>query len=438
MRIRLALPDDEPLRDPDLRRFWLGESAAMLGGQVSLLALPLAALLVLKATPVELGLLRAAVFLPFLLVTLPAGAWLDRVRRRPVLLSTNLLRAAALGLVPLAAVGGALSLPLLLAVALAVGALTVLFEVAYLAYLPSLVPAERIGPANVRLQASASVAQIGGPGLAGLLVGAVGAPIAIGVDALSLAAAGVAISRIRRDEPAPDAGVRTPLRRSIAEGLRFVLGQPILRALAGEAGMFNVLYSGAQVAFLVHATGLLGFSPSELGLAYSIGGLGALAGSLGIGRVAGRVGYGPALMLAMLVGTVPFVGLGLAAPGPWALPVVAASMLVGSCGVGAAIVLVVTLRQTAIPTHMLGRAQATYRLLTYGAIPVGAVLGGALVDAIGAQGAVLVCTLGIALAPIWIALSKLPRLRTVADARMTVPEPDARAAARLAPSTTPS
>lgn len=412
---------DEPLRDADLRRFWIGETAAMFGGQISLLALPLTALLVLDASAVELGTLRAAIFLPFLVVTLPAGAWLDRVRRRPVLLATNVCRGVVLLIVPLAALTGVLSLPLLVVVALTIGTLSVLFEIAYLAYLPSLVHAERVGAANARLQASASVAQVGGPGIAGLLVGIIGAPLAIGLDAVSLLFAGVAISRIRRPEPAPDAAAsRAPIARSIVDGLRFVLGQRMLRALAGEAGMFNVLYSGVQVAFLIDATSRLGFTPTELGLVYSIGGVGALVGSLSIGRIDRRFGYGRALTLAMLVGTVPFVGLGLAMPGPLAFAVTAGSMLLGSYGVGAAIVLVLTLRQTAIPRELLGRSQATYRMLTYGAIPIGAVVGGALVDVLGAHGAVIAFTAGIALAPIWILLSPLPRLRTLAQARIAM------------------
>lgn len=191
--------------------------------------------------------------------------------------------------------------------------------------------------------------------------------------------------------------------------------------------MFNVLNSGVQVAFLVYATSSLGFSAADLGLVYSIGGVGALAGSLSIGRIERRFGYGRALTLAMVVGTMPFLGLALAVPGAEALVTAAGSLFVGSYGVGAAIVLVITLRQTAIPRELLGRAQATYRMLTYGAIPVGAILGGALVDALGARGALLLCTGGIALAPIWIVLSPLPRLRTLADARMEAPAPPASA-----------
>ena len=413
---RLRLSADEPLRDPDLRRCWVGETAAMLGAQVSVQALPLAAVLVLQATPIELGILRAATFVPFLLVTLPAGAWIDRVRRRPIILATNLGRGAILAIVPLAALAGILSLPLLIAVAVLVGVLTVLFEVAYLAYLPSLVPAERIGPANARLQASGSVAQIGGPGLAGLLVGVVGAPIAIAVDAASLAIAGLAVSRIQRPEPPPPFAAGVPLRRAVGEGLRYVLGQPMLRGLAAEAAMFNLFWNGAQVAFLLFATGNLGYSATTLGFLYSLAGVGALVGSLSITAIQRRLRYGQALWRAMVLGTLPFVGLGLAGPGPVGFLAAAASLIVGSFGVGAAVVMAVTLRQSAIPSDLLGRAQATYRLLTYGAIPVGAILGGVLVDAIGAQSAVIACTLGVAVAPIWIFLSPLPRLRTLADA----------------------
>lgn len=415
----------EPLRDPDFRRFWLGESVAMLGSQVSLLGLPLAAVLVLQATPLELGMLRAAAFVPFLVIILPVGVWIDRIRRRPVLIGANLGRAAVIAVVPAAALTGTLSLPLLLLVAGSAGVLTVLFEVANQAYLPSLVAAERIGAANARLQASQSTAAIGGPGLAGVLVGALGAPLALAVDAVSLAIAGTAVARIRRPEPVPDSGPSVPLRRAVGEGVRFVLGQPMLRALAGEAGMFNMLWSGVQVAFLLYATADLAWDPTKLGLAFSIGSVGSLLGSLGVSRVAARFGYGRTLSFVMLLGTVPFVALAFAAPGPLGFIVASTSLFVGYVGVGGAIVLVVTLRQTAIPTELLGRAAATYRLLTYGVIPVGALLGGALVESIGARGALFACTLGIALAPIWIFLSPLPRLRSIGDLRLI---PRARAA----------
>jgi len=408
----------EPLRDPDFRRFWFGESVAMLGAQVSLLGIPLAAVLVLGATPLELGLLQAAAFVPFLLVVLPVGVWIDRVRRRPVLIFANLGRAVVLATVPVAALVGALSLPLLLLVAGAAGVLTVLFEVANQAYLPSLVAPERIGAANARLQASRSSAAIGGPGLAGLLVGVLGAPLALVVDAVSLAIAGTAIARIRRPEPRPESGPAVPLQRAVGEGVRFVLGQPMLRALAGEAGMFNLLWSGVEVAFLLYATADLGWDATTLGLAFSVGSIGSLIGSLGAGRIASRMGYGFALSLVMLLGTVPFAGLPFAVPGALGFLVVGASLFVGSVGVGGAVVLVVTLRQTAIPTELLGRATATYRLLTYGVIPIGAVLGGVLVEAVGARGALLVCTLGMALAPIWVLLSPLPRLRSIDGLRL--------------------
>jgi MFS family permease len=255
-------------------------------------------------------------------------------------------------------------------------------------------------------------------------VGAVGAPIAITVDAISLAFAGVMVGRIRQPEPSPDpAAHAVPIRQAVLEGVRFVRRQPILRALAGEAGMFNMLWSGVQVAFLLFATGELGFSPTTLGLAFSVGSIGSLLGSLTIGRVEQRFGYGRAISLAMVVGTAPFLGLAAATPGLLGFLVVAGSLFVGSYGVGAAIVLVVTLRQTATPPALLGRAAATYRLLTYGVIPIGALLGGVLVDLVGARAAILVCATGIALAPIWIFRSPIPRLRSIRDARMSA-EPD--------------
>jgi predicted MFS family arabinose efflux permease len=419
---RPGIADNEPLRDPDVRRLWIGETVAMVGAQISFLALPLAAILTLRATPVEVGILRAAGYIPFVLVILPAGAWLDRVRRRPVMLAANLGRSVSLAAVPAAFLLGVLSLPLLMVIAGLVGILTVLFEVAYLAYLPSLVGPERLSGANARFTASQSASQIGGPGLGGLLVGLIGAPLAIAFDAASLALSALAISRIGRPEPAPVVPEqRPPMVRFVADGVRFVVGDPILRALAAEAGMYNALWAGAFVAFLLYATNDLGLDPTLLGLALAVGGAGSLLGSLAIERAERRFGFGRVLSVIMLLGTVPNVGLALVARGPFALPAVMAILGITGFGVGGVIVLVVTLRQTATPAALLARSAATYRLVTYGVVPFGAVAGGLLVDALGARAALLALTIGVAASPLWIFASPLPRMRHLADVVLTGP-----------------
>src|ERR671931_2484054 len=246
-------------RDADFMRLWTAESVSRRGSQVSLLALPLVAITVLHASTFEGGLLSTAEFAPFILVGLPAGVWVDRLRRRPVLIAGDLGRALALASIPVAYWLDVLSIGQLYAVGFVTGVLTVFFDVAYQSYLPSLVEPEQLIEGNAKLEISNSGASIAGPGLAGGLIQLVTAPLAVLADAISFLASAVFVGAIRRREPPPAgdqdrARARGGMRREIAEGLRYVLGHRLLRWIAvttASANLFSSMITAILVLYLV-------------------------------------------------------------------------------------------------------------------------------------------------------------------------------------------
>jgi MFS family permease len=401
-------------RHRDFRRLWAGETVSLFGSEVTELALPLVAVLVLDAGAAQMGLLAAARFAPFLLVTLPAGVWVDTHRRRPVLIGGNLGRCLLVALVPLLAGLGVLRIQHLYAIAFAVGALTVLFDVAYQSYLPTLVTRPQLVEGNSKLQASASVARVGGPGLGGLLVQLVGAPRALLLDAATFAVSMSTLLAIRHREPDPadpHAEPRAGLRREIAEGLRVTYRDPVLRSMAGLAATYNLFDQVMSALLVLYATTELGMSAALIGLVVSAGSLGALAGAALTGRLEHRLGVGRSLIVAVVVES----GALLLVPVAGGPPALAAGLLglafVGNgFGLGLSNVLAVSLRQAVTPDRLLGRMNASYRFLTYGVVPLGALLGGALGELLGLRGAVAVGAVGSLLAVPWTLLPPLPRL----------------------------
>jgi MFS family permease len=403
-------------RDPSFRRFWAGEAISLLGSQVTALALPLSAVLLLDAGPAEMAILGLLSYLPFLVVTLPAGVWADRRRRRPLLLVANVGRAAALLAVPAGAWLGVLSLPLLYGVALVVGVLTVLFEVGYLAYVPQLVARHQLVDANARLQATSSAAEVGGPGLAGLLIAAVGAPVAILIDSASYLASAVLLLGISRGEPEPAAARRqSDIVGDIRTGLRVTFTHPVLRAFALAAASNNLAWQIVEVVLLIYATQVLRLDPLAIGALFSVGAIGAVFGALAAGSLGRRLGVGRTIAAAMVLCGAGTLLVPLAAP-PSALgwATLAVALFIGGFGNTISVVHVITVRQTITPDDLLGRMNASYRTLTYGAIPVGAMIGGVLGETIGLQATMAVGAVGVFLAPLWVLLSPVPGIRDAA------------------------
>jgi MFS family permease len=404
------------LRNPDFAKLWAGESISLFGSHVTELALPLTAVLTLDASPGQLGLLGAARFAPFLLVTLLAGVWADRSRRRPILVGANLGRAAALALIPLLAATDQLRIEHLYSIGFVVGALTVLFDVSYVTVVPSLVRRDELVEANSVMQASASVAEVGGPGLGGMLVSVFSAPVAIAIDAMSYVVSTLTLLGIRKPESLPERGTeRAKVLGQIREGLGVTFGDPLLRAMAISAGLYNLFEQSIFVLLALYVTRDLNLSPATLGLVLSLGAVGALLGSVLANRVGRRMGIGRAyvwahaLDLALLL--VP-VASELSRPAP----VIAAAFILNGVALGLTNVYSVTLRQTLTPGRLLGRMNASYRFLTYGAIPVGALIGGALAEAFNVRTAIALGAAGLLIAPVALFLSPMRSLVTLPNA----------------------
>jgi MFS family permease len=404
-------------RHRDFLKLWSGQSVSVLGTAVTWFALPSAAILTLHATPFEVGVLAALERLPFVFFSLLAGAWLDRVRRRPVMIACDVGRAAVLASVPIAAVLHLLTLNQLYAVAFLVGTLTVFFDVAYLAYLPSLVPHGTLLEGNTKMLTAHSLADLLGPGLAGLLVQSLGAARAIGVDALSYVLSVVMLLSIRTPEtrdPKVEGAPAASIRREIAEGLRWVWAHPLIRSQLIGLTIGGLGFWMALPMALVFIYSVLHLAPAVAGLVFVFEGLAALAG-LAVSATAVRIlNLGRTMWVTQLVMAAGLLLFPAAALG---LPLIVLSLSALLLGAGGTVqdVNQVTLRQTQTPPRLQGRMNATFRLFFWGTQPVASVLGGALAGQIGPGGTILAGGVLAAAAAALIAFSPLGRVRDAPD-----------------------
>jgi len=406
-------------RHPDFLKLWAGQTVSLCGSEITALALPLTAVLVLKAGPAQMGVLRAIESVPALLVALLAGVWVDRVRRRPLLIGANLGRAALLGSIPVAASLGLLRLDVLYVVAFAAGALAVIFSVAYSAFLPSLVAPEHLVEGNTKLEMSRSVAQIVGAGLGGSLVQLLTAPIAIAVDALSFVVSALSIAAIRAPEarPAPRDG-RRGVRGEIGDGLRLMGGDSLLRALTGSTAVIN-LFAGVQnTLYVLYAIRDLHLSPALLGLVGAIYSVCGLIGAALGGRVVRRRGLGPTMTgAALLIGVSSLLLPAAIGPSPASVALFASGM--GLMGIGDTVynINASSLRQAVTPPGAQGRVAASMRMVVLGAQVVGAFLGGLLGGWVGLRLMLVVAGAGMLLGFVWLLSSPL---RTLRDAQSRI------------------
>lgn len=400
-------------RHRDFLRLWGAQSVSVFGSQITGLALPLTAAVVLDASAAEMGLLTAAGTLPYLLIGLPAGAWVDRLRRRPILIAADLGRAALFGMIPLAAALDVLQIGLLYAVALLAGALTVCFEVAYQSYLPSLVSRSELVEGNSRLEMSNSVARVAGPGVAGVIVQVLSAPAAILADAFSFLASAALIVSIRHAEPSPAArGPRRGVLREIGEGLRAVLQHPLLRPIAASTAVSNFCTGIVAAVFILFLTDTLHLDAGLIGLTYAVGSLGAVGAAALAATSARRFGLGPSILLgkgliALSSLLVPLTGGPIAV----AFAMLVAYRVLGGAGAVISNVNQVSLRQAITPDHLQGRVNATNRFLTWATLPLGSLAGGVLGQWIGIRPALAVGAAGLLLAVAWLFWSPLPAVR---------------------------
>lgn len=399
------------LHHHDFRLLWFGETISKGGGAVTTVALPLVAVVTLSATPFAVGLLEAAAWLPWLLFSLPAGAWVDGWRRRPVMQVTNLVSFVLLASGSVAAWLGVLTMAQLAVVAFGAGIAKVFFRSAFQAYLPSIVAAADLREGNAKLHGSYSVADVAGPGLAGLLAQAFGAVNALVADAASFLVSTLCLSRIQVKEQVPsDPRHNRGLFQRIGEGVRYVAGEAHLRAITLFAASSNLILVATQVLLIIFLVRVVEVSAATVGVLMASMGVGGVLGALATKRISERFGTARGMLLAELV-AVPF---GLLVPMTHrggALALFAIGNLVLSAGMVAGNVIASAFRQSYCPTSMMGRVSAVTACLIYGSMPIGAVIGGSLGAAIGIRPALWVLASVLFLPLLFLLLSPIGRER---------------------------
>src|SRR4051794_9673993 len=398
-------------RDREFVKLWIGQAVSQVGSRITRTALPFVAVIVLGATPWQMGLLMGATAAATLLLGLFAGAWVDRLKRRPILIATDLARAAVLSIVPIAALRGWLSMPLLYVVAAVAGILTVLFDASYQAYVPSIVQRDQLVQANARLALSESVAEVSGPGLAGFLVTALTAPIAIAFDASSFLISAASLALVRKTEPPPAPPSGTHMLAEIAEGLGLVWSDPILRAMALRSATAFLFAGSFASMYPLLTVKVLGLSPAAIGLIVSVGGAMAIIGSTITEKVVHRLGVGPAFIwTSVFVAITVFLH-----PLAFGSTLTACAILslgqFGDMGWPILNVTEMSLRQSVTPARLLGRVNSAMSLMTNGMLPIGALVGGAIAETIGVRATMLIGAAGFLLSVLWLVFSPIRHLR---------------------------
>jgi predicted MFS family arabinose efflux permease len=404
-------------RDSGFVRLWAANGVSELGTQVSLLALPLAALYVLKAGALGVALLRTFAVLPFLFFSLPAGVWVDRLRRRPLMIAADLGRAVAIASIPVAFWLGHLTMAQLYAVAGVHGLLSVIFDVSYLSFLPTLVGREQLGEANATLLGTDAVAQLAGPTLAGGLVASFGAPVAVLADAVSFVWSGALVTTVRGREVRPEQ-TGTRARAELVEGLRYVFSQPHLRTLTTWISAGNLFSSALFALVVVYLVRGLGLGAATIGWLMAVINLGFIGAALTNGRLVRRFGPGPVIAVSFLLSPLFLIAIP-AAPRSAAIPVLVAGGLCGTFLGFLGNVNQLTLRQAITPHRLLGRMNAVTRFMYWGTMPLGSALGGVVAEAVGLRATLFGAVIGSVLTAVPIALSPIRGLRELPE-----PEPE--------------
>ena len=406
--------DRSLLRHRDFRHLWAAETVSQIGTQVTLLALPVVAVTVLSATPLQMGFLTALETAAFLVIGLPAGAWVDRWRRKRVLVTADLVRAAVLATLPAAYLLDVLTLGQVFVVAAVTGTATVFFDVAYQSYLPTLVDRTQLVDGNGKLEASRAVAQVAGPGMTGVLLRILGAPLLLLLDAVSFLLSALFLGRIAKPDTVPDRATRRPLRSEIAEGLGFVVRHPLLRRIVACTGSSNLFGSMNSALLVLYVLRVLGLSETTLGLVFSVGAVGGLLGAGTAAWSARRVGEGRSIPLSAVVFAAAGALVPLAAIGAPVLLLVT-GWFVLSWAVVVYNVVQVSFRQRLCPPHLLGRMNASVRFIVFGTMPIGGLLGGVLGEWLGVLPALWIATAGGFLACLPVVLSPLLTMRDLPD-----------------------
>jgi MFS family permease len=408
-----AEPHRSLLRGRPFRRYWTAQTVSFFGDEVSTLALPLLAVLVLGASPAEMGYLTAARLAPNLFFSLYAGVWVDRQRhRRYVMIATDLGRALLIVSIPVVYAFGGLTLWQLYLVAFLAGTLSTLFEVANSSVFVSLVPRERFVDANSLINGSRALSYVAGPSLGGLLVQVLTAPAALLVDAASYLASAFQLARVAPAEPPPE----TQRAGQLTAGLRFLAGSRVLwtaLAAAATVNFFNYMFSALVV---LYATVHLGLSAGLLGAVIGAGAVGALLGSVLTGRIVRLIGIGPSYVVGLVAFPAPLLLVPLAGgPRPVVLLLLFLAEFLAGLGVMVLDIAAGSLQAALIPARLRARVSGATRTLNYGIRPVGALAGGALATLIGVRPTLWIATAGALLGVVWLIGSPLARLRTLPE-----------------------
>lgn len=402
-------------RHPDFLKLWGAQTISVVGTRITELALPLTAIGLLGTSAFQVGLLAAAHYAPYLIIGLPAGVWVDRLRRRRVMIVADMVRFGVLLTVPIAAATGVLHVWLLFPAAIVVGMMSVFFDLASQAYLPTLVGARRLIEGNTKLQLSRTAGDLTGPGIGGILVQWITAPFAIVADAVSYVFSALALLLIRHPDPLPPRNTDSGMIAEIVTGLRAVFADPLLRPLLLATGVGNSFgfFGMCQAVLVLHCIRELHVSPVALGIVLGAGNAGMLAGSLLNRRVTNRAGIGRVIVGGVLLAGAALSILAVAPAGPMAPPVLATGLALVGAGVAVANINQVSLRQSVTEPQVLGRMTATFRVVNYGAIALGAALGGVLAGPIGLRGVLWLAAAGGTLAVVPVLLSPIRALHTI-------------------------
>ena len=420
LRLRTARLIPSLLRDAvDFRRLWIGQSISVFGDEISHLGVPLVAVLVLGADAAQMGLLTAVGLLPHLLFSMPAGILLDRVhRRRRVMIWADLGRAALIGSIPVAYVLGVLSMGQLYVVGFLSGTLSVLFDLSWATVFNAVVHRDRFVEAMSLLNGSRSLAFVAGPTIGGALVQALGAPLAMLMDALSYLGSVVFLRRIQAPEP-PVEHETGSVRERLLAGLRFILVDPIMRPTLLAVATINLFNLAFSALFILYATVELGVSPGVLGLALGMGAVGGVIGAVIASRVGRRIGLGPAYALGCLLFPVPLILVPLASP-DMPMPVILALLFFSEFWAGMGVMILDinagTIIQARTPDRIRGRSTGAFRFINYGVRPIGALLGGILGGVLGVREALFIVTIAASTGVLWLVGTRVLRMRDIPDA----------------------
>ena len=395
-------------------KLWVGQTVSLFGSALSRLAIPLIAALMLDATAADMGILAAVGTAPDLLIGLFAGVWVDRFKRRNIMIGGDIGRALLQLTIPLAALMGLLTMFHLYLVAFLSGIFSIFFGVASRSYLPSVVDHSQLVEANGKLELSGSITAVAGPSLAGVIIQAITAPVAIIFDAVSYLVSAFSIYLIRHREAAPQISTVPTLAR-MREGIGVVFRSPLLRAFAGCLGTSNFASNIFFALYILFGTRELGMNAAELGLTYGLGASGAVLAAVIAPALANRLGVGRTLILGACLGSLEVAPVVFATPRT-ALLLLFLSSLLGNFGWVLYNVNAVSLRQVITPTALQGRVNATFSFLVSGMLPLGALAGGVLGELLGLRSAIIIAAVGSLSAVLWVLFSPARSLRTIHSA----------------------